>query len=136
MRIVIARIVIMLMAVTAAIGNPGRRERDCRGNPKVIAGCFSIHGRAFASNGTPDLRIWRIGTRRILGVTATSMPDDAEEPIAPENLLRALGGTEHFVFGDFEVCPFTAEREGEMQMVCVQKANHLVLKPYGWSGKR
>ena len=72
---------------------------------------------------------------RILGVTSRPQADDAENPIAPANLLNALGGFDHFVFGDFEVCPFTPKRQGHMQMVCVERAENLVLKPYGTERK-
>jgi hypothetical protein len=65
----------------------------------------------------------------ILGVTASKTADDADDPITPPKLLRALGASEHFVFGDFEVCPFTPERPGAMQMVCVERADNLVIKP-------
>lgn len=114
---------------TRASGRIGR----CKSNPKLIGACFRIHGRAYFSNGTPDFRIWRVGTKRVLGVTATSTADDAEDPIVPAKLLRAFHATAsnpfgNDVFGDFEVCPFTPERKGEMQMVCVQSAEHLVVQ--------
>jgi hypothetical protein len=32
------------------------------------------------------------------------------------------------IYGDFEVCPFTPERKGHMQMVCVQSAKKLIGK--------
>ena len=70
----------------------------------------------------------------MLGVTEHASADDADDPIAPKNLRRRLD-FQHFVFGDFEVCPFTEEKPGEMQMVCVQNASHLKLQPYGY-GKR
>lgn len=70
-----------------------------------------------------------------MGVTASAMADDAEDPIAPGDLLRALDGEKHFVFGDFEVCPFTQEHAGHMQMVCVERAENLVIKPYGYGSK-
>src|ERR1700678_3076586 len=82
-------------------------RRLCSGNAAVIGKCYRVHGRAFATNGTPNLRIWQIGTDRILGVTGSGIADDDEDAIVPDNLLRALNGDEHFVFGDFEVCPFT-----------------------------
>jgi hypothetical protein len=104
----------------------------CKGNAKLVGQCFRFHGRAYSSNGTPDLRIWRIGTKKILGVTASAIADDADPPISPDNLLRALDAYKHFVFGDFEVCPFTSEREGYMQMVCVERADNLVIEPYGY----
>ncbi len=83
------------------------------------------YGRATYGNGTPALRIWPIGTNRMLGVTSGEFADDAEDPIVPRNM--------HFdpsqsAFGDFEVCPFTADKPGHMRMVCIQSAKNLVIK--------
>jgi hypothetical protein len=133
----------VLIFVCVTVGNSwGQQQsaahnskRSCKENPKIAGQCFQVHGRAFASDGTPNLRIWRAGTNRILGVTASTTADDAEDPIASDNLLRALGADQHFVFGDFEVCPFTPEREGHMQMVCVERAENLVIKPYDYGTK-
>jgi hypothetical protein len=131
-----------LLMLTCAAAASGQQQsavhngkRGCKGNPKVVGECFKIHGRAFVSDGTPDLRIWQVGTKRVLGVTASAIADDAEDPIAPDNLLRALDADKHFVFGDFELCPFTQERGGQMQMVCVERAENLVVTPYGYGTK-
>jgi len=108
---------------------------QCKNNTYLVGECFRLHGRAFYSNGTPDLRIWQVGTKRILGVTRLSQADDTVDPIPPQNLLNALRGFDHFVFGDFEVCPFTPKRQGHMQMVCVERAENLVIEPYGYRPK-
>ena len=63
----------------------------------------------------------------MLGVTAGPVADDADDPIAPDELLRFTSDVEA-IFGDFDVCPFTPERKGQMQMVCVQSAIKLVIK--------
>jgi hypothetical protein len=42
----------------------------------------------------------------MLGVTNGRLADDAEDPIIPENLRF---GPSQQIFGDFEVCPFTAK---------------------------
>lgn len=69
------------------------------------------------------MRIWRIGTNRILGVLPS------EDEIVPDNLRDALEtGMYVDVYGDFEVCPFTESKPNEMQMVCVESATHLVAK--------
>lgn len=141
MKTVLASVLIFTCAAVGSVegqqrSSPHNSNDDCKGNPKLVGQCFQIHGRAFVSNGTPDLRIWKVGTNRILGITASAIADDAEDPIAPDKLFRALVGDKHFVFGDFELCPFTPEREGHMQMVCVERAENLVIEPYGYGSKR
>ena len=101
---------------------------DCKGNPQVIGQCFTVHGRATFGNGTPALRIWPIGTKRMLGVTAGPIADDADVPIYPKEMQRFTIGTEE-EYGDFEVCPFTPDKPGHMRMVCVQSVSHLVVRP-------
>jgi hypothetical protein len=104
---------------------------QCKGNRELVDACFKVHGRAYFSNGTPSLRIWQAGTRDVLGVTRHALADDADAPIAPGSLINALDGFEHFVYGDFEVCPFTKKKRGEMQMVCMESATKLVVTPHG-----
>jgi hypothetical protein len=61
--------------------------------------------------------------------------NDADDGIAPGKLLQAFGGEQHFVFGDLEICPFTTERGGHMQIVCVEQANNFAVRPYGHGAK-
>jgi hypothetical protein len=91
----------------------------CASDPDIVGSCFRVHGRIAAYNGTPTLRIWPIGTDRLLGVE-----DDV--PV-PEALSRRLDW-EVNAYADFEVCPFAREREGEMQRVCVESAEHIVIR--------
>jgi hypothetical protein len=42
----------------------------------------------------------------------------------PENVEAALDA-DHFVYADFDVCPFTESRPGFMQFVCVESASNL-----------
>jgi hypothetical protein len=101
----------------------GKRERPafqaCKSDPDIVGACFRIHGRIAAYNGTPTLRIWRIGTDRLLGV-------DDDIPV-PEKLSRQLDWDVN-AYADFEVCPFTPEREGEMRRVCIESAEHIVVR--------
>jgi hypothetical protein len=45
----------------------------------------------------------------------------------PESLTAKLDWDAE-AYGDFEVCPFTKERPGEMRMVCVEKAENVTIK--------
>lgn len=64
------------------------------------------------------MRIWRLGTKRILGV---------HDDIMPESLSSKLNWDVD-AYGDYEVCPFTREQAGEMRMVCIEAAEHVVIK--------
>jgi len=99
---------------------------QCKGNPKLIDKCFTVHGRATFGPGTPALRIWPTGTHRMLGVTAGPVADDGDAPICPKEMLRFTAGMEEY--GDFVVCPFTPDKPDHMQMVCVESVSHLVVR--------
>ncbi len=99
----------------------------CRNDGRVIGKCFQVHGRLHFANGNPSLRMWRVGTKRYLGVV------DDDRPIVPVNLAKCLipdsgDGFERTTYGDFTVCPFTPSRPGRMQMVCIESARNIVVR--------
>jgi hypothetical protein len=98
----------------------------CKENPKVVAACFSVHGRASLAANTVRIYLWPVGTKRMLGITGGPILDDAVAPITPPNLKFNPGIND--IYGDFEVCPFTPERKGHLQLVCIESATHLVEK--------
>jgi hypothetical protein len=98
----------------------------CRENPKVVAACYSVHARASIGADTVRIYLWPVGTKRMLGVTGGSVLDDAVDPIYPKNLK--FDSARNDIFGDFEVCPFTPEQKGHLQLVCIESATHLVAK--------
>jgi hypothetical protein len=118
------RLLLALLAVLIPMSLSAQQGRLCKGSPKVVDQCFKIHGRVRVVNGAGTV-IWRIGTDRLLEVE--------NEELIPDNLGHAMykkpGDTYgRDVFGDFEVCPFTKSKEGEMQMVCVESASHIVVR--------
>jgi len=111
-----------LMGLPLHAADPGP-DRRCQNRTDLASPCFTVRGRMFVANGTPGVRIWRVGTTRVLGV----VPPESE--IAPQSLLDRLGsGT--VLYGNFTVCPLTPDREGWMQMVCVQAATDLLQATY------
>ena len=101
-------------------------DRRCAGNPHLVGECFRFHGSLRPYNGNPTYRIWRVGTKRIFGVLCD------EDPIVPENLRSVLrddlnASWNRDFSGDYEVCPFTSEKSGRMQFVCVEKVTNLVV---------
>jgi hypothetical protein len=104
----------------------------CAEIPRAKAPCFVVHGVLRPSNGTPSLRIHRLGTGRVLGVLGGD--GDADSPtILPAGLRNvmtpAASGDLNSVTGDFRVCPLATERSGWMQPVCVVSASRVAVVP-------
>ncbi len=57
------------------------------------------------------------------------IPEDFDDRVVtmPSEVETKFVDYDHSIFGQFEVCPFTKEKEGEMQLVCVSSASHLVV---------
>jgi hypothetical protein len=101
-------------------------DKSCREHPQVIGKCFTIRGRLSLYNGAPALRLWRVGTRRLLGVSAQRFALPGYRNIPADVETQATDDTA--VFGDFTVCPFTPPRRGEMQLVCIESGKNLLVR--------
>ncbi|MGB9254901.1 MAG: hypothetical protein WCC25_08720 [Candidatus Korobacteraceae bacterium] len=93
---------------------------SCPKDPRVIAACYTVHGRLNNWNGNPTRRIWIVGTKRMLGLR-----DGTELPVA---LQKPLSDFDHEVYGDFEFCPFTPEKPGVMQVGCLAAVSNYQIK--------
>ena len=122
----VIRLILLAFGLSVALMSAGAAPPPpCKNSPKLVGACYVVHGRATYGNGTPALRIWPVGTKRMLGVTADKIADDADDPIVPKQL--AFDPSKK-AFGDFEVCPFTPESSGVMQMVCVEAVKNLSIR--------
>jgi hypothetical protein len=130
------RIWILLMTLVAvtlsATGAPQRapkRKIICK-TPEIAASCYWAHGRLAFGNGNPSCRLWKIGTRRILGIY--SGPESlkpasvySESPELPANLEHAFKTDLTRVYADFEICPLEPEVAGSMQAACIESAKNI-----------
>jgi hypothetical protein len=124
---------VALLAFAAALGAVGASpfagardwegHRPCREHPKLSGPCFSVHGSMAYWNGNPSVRISKLGTKRVLGVSEGRffVPGYVNLPEPIESRL----GWDTSLVGDFLVCPFTDERPGAMRLVCVESGDHL-----------
>jgi hypothetical protein len=111
-------IILVILISSVAMSDEILSDKGCQKNPEVIGPCFTVHGRISVYNGTPSVRIWIIGTDHLLGVLPS------EDEIMPPAIKKELGiGTQ--IYGDYLVCPFTQEKKGHMQMVCIESAKSL-----------
>ncbi len=89
--------------------------------------CRTVHGRMSLANGAPTVRIWVIGSNRVLGVVQQNERFDD----LPANVRRiwAADGDDAMwrsdLFGHFRVCAVTPSRPGRMQLVSLKAASDL-----------
>jgi len=120
-----------------------QRNIPCK-TPEIASMCYWTRGMITCCNGNPSMRMWKVGTKRILGILSGPNswridPEDSLHPELPSNLGRAYDaeykrraavndpnvGLPGPVFGDFEVCPLEPERKGEMQAMCIESAKNI-----------
>lgn len=129
----------------ASQGSATRRVA-CK-TPENASLCYWTHGRLVVANGNPTLRVWKVGTQRVLGVysgpshfPARTIADD-ESPELPQELEKAYeadyrrwkqSDAQDYefprIFADFEICPLEAEKKGKMQSVCIESAKKILVQ--------
>lgn len=122
----------LLLLVTASLNvwaqSPERdaKEKSCRTHPLLVGRCFTLHGRLSVYNGAPALRLWKVGSRRMLGISEQRFTVAGYRNV-PENIESQLN-QDVAIFGDFLVCPFTPPRPKEMRLVCIEEGKNLVVR--------
>lgn len=112
--------VLWLSATLAADPPPGA---SCARQLGLVGPCFSVRGRLSLYNGNPSARIWKIGSKRILGITESRCVEP-ECSQMPEELRKMLNWEEG-IYADFLVCPFTESKPDHMQFVCIESARNV-----------
>jgi len=115
---------------TAACFRPSALAADRCRRTEVQAPCFVVRAHLGVANGTPSLRLSRMGNRRILGVFGADGGVASPDLLPPSVMALATPpspGTLRAVVGEFRVCPLAQPRAGWMQPVCIAGAAHLSL---------
>jgi len=122
-------VLVLLFSISgyAAFAQTGSQStlKPCRSQPSRVGKCFTVRGRLSLYNGAPTIRLWRVGTKRMLGVSASYSQEGYSS--IPETLEKQLNW-ENELWGDFLVCPFTPQRPKEMQMICIERGENIVLR--------
>jgi hypothetical protein len=126
----IAFAICFALAANTALAGP--KPAVCQGSPSLVAPCFTVHGRLSIYEGGWNLRIWPVGSHRLLAVVDGADVYDDQTIVLPRSIEAPL---EKFslgvrIFADYRVCPLTKAKPGAMQHVCVIRASHMhVVKP-------
>jgi hypothetical protein len=119
---------VLLISVFSGFGQTETNRKSllpCRQQPNLVDECFYVRGRLSLYNGNPTFRLWRVGTRRILGVSDSysqsgysNIPDEIKNQLNWENEIWA----------DFLVCPFTRQKPKVMQFICIESGKNIVIR--------
>ena len=111
-----------IVAFVAALGDAAQARQAAQG-------CHWVEGRLTLGNGTPAIRIWPRGTRRLLGVTTPDFRSESEETLPPNVWAFLRQKRTDRIWGAFKVCPLAPDRPGHMRPVTVAAARKLRLAP-------
>jgi hypothetical protein len=125
-RVLASLLLFVCAGVTSSLPASQTTEKSCREHPQLVGKCFSLHGRLSVYNGAPAIRLWRMGTNRMLGISEQRFALPGYRNL-PESLTQQLN-QENEIFGDFIVCPFTKPKPREMQLVCIEAAKNVTVQ--------
>ncbi|MBI1180741.1 MAG: hypothetical protein GC201_09300 [Alphaproteobacteria bacterium] len=95
---------------------------QCKGSPKVVDECVTLYGVLGVYTGTPSIRIWPVGTKKLYGVSDTR--DDGSVWLPPR-LKDALAANPVEINGKFVMCPLEPARDNHLTLVCLESATEL-----------
>jgi hypothetical protein len=122
-------VAILMIAFNVGAQSPiNSRTNSCSARSDLVGKCFMVHGRLSVYNGTPSVRLWRLGSKRLLGVFDPKDPSGELGEAAIPATVKAKLDWDKFVFGDFLVCPLTRSQPGRMQTICIESAKNLVVR--------
>ena len=129
----IASVLVLAFWAQAVPQSSPKRRIPCK-TPQNASECYWTRGRVAFGTGNPAFRMWKIGTKRLLGiysgplVSHDRLSPDQEHPEFPANVDKVWSSRLGALYGDFEVCPLAPERAGFMRPVCVESAKNLLVE--------
>ena len=125
-------IFLSLVATCALVAQSpaSQTANSCRARSDLVGKCFTVHGRLSVYNGTPSIRLWPVGTKRLLGVLD---PTDISAVPGPNTIPKSIQNKLDFdkdVYGDFLVCPLKRSQPGRMQTICIESGKNLIVRPH------
>jgi len=135
MKLAVLFILMLLMVVGSAGAVSNREPQSCRSRPDVVGKCYRVQGRLSVYNGTPSIRLWPRGSKRLLGIIDPNDTSNVPGPsVLPEEIKSKLDWDKN-VFGDFLVCPLTRSQPGKMQTVCIESGRNLIVREHKLTGQ-
>jgi hypothetical protein len=131
----VSALLLMLIGSIVAEARLAAEPQSCRSRADVVGKCFGVRARLSVYNGTPSIRLWPIGSKRLLGIIDPA--DTSNSPgltILPDEIKQKLDWDKD-VFGDFVVCPLTFHQPHRMQTVCIESGKDLAVREHKLTGR-
>ena len=119
-------VVLLLCTVAIGSGEDKLKKKLCKEHPMLSGPCFTVRGRMSIYVGNPGIRIWPVGTKRLLGISEYKYYLEDYDNI-PDDLVKQLN-VKNAMYADFTVCPFTKDKPGVMRLVCVESARNITMR--------
>ena len=98
-------------------------DAQCSNDKRVVSACYEVHGR-LQVNANSRLYLRSFDSKRIYAIAYKSDAPDADFFIS-ENVAELIN-PDVSVAGNFQICPFTPDVPGKMQIACMDSASNLV----------
>jgi hypothetical protein len=121
MRLQFLLVVTLLAFSSLSLADDANANPACKTDKRIVAACFTVHGRFAWWNEPPTRRIEVIEPRRTLAIGEdTALPEGLNRwQRAPIELAARLANYNDVFIATFEVCPLSREEAGKMQTVCL-----------------
>lgn len=126
----ISAVLLLIAAGSSALTQTPTKPiaQSCRARSDLVGKCFTVYGRLSVYNGTPSIRLWRIGSKRMLGVLdPENISGEPGLSTIPAPIREQLDWNK-YILGDFLVCPLTRPKPGRMQTICIESGKHLIVR--------
>jgi hypothetical protein len=88
---------------------------SCQTDPDLAGACYSIRGRVGLGSNGISMRLWQVGTEKVMNLGEGMLPDELSSLVTPETR----------VYANMIVCPLASNIPRVMPTVCIESASNL-----------
>jgi hypothetical protein len=94
---------------------------SCQSDPDLVGACYRMRGRVSVSSDGVGMRVWQVGTAKVMDLAEGMLPDELAEQVTPA--MR--------VYANMLVCPVHANGPKAPDTVCIESAGDFRLEAAG-----
>jgi hypothetical protein len=94
---------------------------SCQSDPDLAGACYRMRGRVSVADGSGGMRVWQVGTPKVMDLAEGMLPDELAEQVTPA--MR--------VYANMLVCPVRGNGLKAPATVCIESAGDFRLEAAG-----